>query len=368
MKRWFGFVRKEFYHILRDRRTMFILIGMPLVQILLFGFAVTNEIREARIGILDLSRDEHTQEIRNKLMASGYFRQVADWQRPEQVEAGFKSGDVKVVLIFEEDFGQNLKREGLAHVQIITDATDPNTGQTLLSYVSTIIIDYQRELNQPYQLPLRIEVETQMRYNPELKGVFLFVPGLITIILMLVSALMTSVSIAREKEMGTMEVLLASPMRPIQIILGKVAPYVLLGLLIALGVLLIGYFVFDVPVKGNLLLLAAEGLLFVITVLSLGVLISIVSPNQQVALMVSMMVLMMPTILLSGFMFPIENMPPFLQYISLIIPARWFIVIIKNIMLKGSGIEQIWQETLILFGFTVFYIVLAIRRFKVRLA
>jgi len=195
----------------------------------------------------------------------------------------------------------------------------------------------------------------------------MFVPGVITILLMLITAMMTSISIAREKEMGTMEILLVSPMRPIQIIAGKVIPYVLLAFINALSILLISYFVLAMPVKGSLILLLAESLLFIVMALSLGIFISTVSKSQQMAMMLSMFALMLPTILLSGFIFPIENMPLPLQIISNIMPPRWFIIIVKSIMIKGLGIQYIWKETLIIAGMTVFFIALSIKKFKVRL-
>jgi ABC-2 type transport system permease protein len=340
---------------------------MPLAQILLFGYAVTNEIREARIGIFDLSRDSETRKIENRLLASGYFQLTEHWGSWEELEAGFRSGRVKMGIVFPEHFAEHLQTEGRAQVQIITDASDPNTAQSLLAYASAILTQYQQESQPLAELPFQIGIESRMRYNPELKGVYLFVPGLIAIILMLISALMTSVSIAREKETGTMEVLLVSPMRPLQIVFAKVTPYMLLGMLIASTVLLVGRFVFGVPIEGSLLLLMGEGLLFILASLALGVLISTVAPDQQVALMMSLMGLMLPTILLSGFMFPIDNMPRILQIISHAIPARWFIVIIKNILLKGEGLALIWPETLILLGFTLFLLLLSARRFKVRL-
>ncbi|GAB4406061.1 MAG: ABC transporter permease [Bacteroidia bacterium] len=369
MKRFWGFVQKEFRHIFRDKRTLLILFGMPVVQILLFGFAVTNEIREARIAVLDLAQDELSRELTDKLLASGYFLLEKNLQSPAEIEPAFRGGHVKQVIIFEADFAGQLRREGKAQIQVIADATDPNTANTLLNYTQAIVAAYQRSLAPAgAALPMQIDVRSQMRYNPELKGVFLFVPGLITIILMLVSAMMTSISITREKELGTMEVLLVSPMQPLQIILGKVTPYVLLALINAITILLLGYYVFGVPIVGSVVLLLAESVLFILSALSLGILISTVAQSQQVALMISLMGLMLPVILLSGFLFPIENMPLILQGVSYVIPARWFIVIVKGIMLKGATLEQLWFETLVLLGFTVVILAVSIRKFKIRLA
>ncbi len=367
MKRLRALIRKEFYHIFRDKRTLLILFGMPVVQILLFGYAITNEIKDAHVAIWDQSRDPLSIRLTEKLLASGYFLPDGQAQSREEVEMLFKQGKIKMAVIIEAGFARKLQHEGAASVQLLADATDPNTANTLVNYATAIIQDFQLEISQPNPAPLLVNAEVRMQYNPSLKGVFLFVPGLITILMMLVSAMMTSISIAREKEMGTMEVLLASPMNPGQVIVAKVVPYFALAFLDAVVVLLLGRFVFGVPVVGSVPLLLAEIMLFIIMALSLGILISTVARTQQTALMMSLMGLMLPTILLSGFIFPIENMPWPLQAISHIIPARWFIVIEKAIMLKGLGIAYFWKETLILLGFTIFFIGVSIKKFNVRL-
>jgi ABC-2 type transport system permease protein len=367
MRRFLGFLKKEFYHILRDPRTLLILFGMPIAQVLLFGFAITNEIRDARIGIYDLSHDHITHEITDKLLSSGYFLLEEEIGSPQQIEAIFRKGEVKEVIIFEPEFADKLHKEGRAAIQILADASDPNMANTLVNYTTFILNDYSQSFAGAAQLPFRIVPEIKMIYNPELKGVFMFVPGVITIILMLISAMMTSISIAKEKELGTMEVLMVSPLTRIPIILGKVFPYILLAFGDAVIVLLMGALVFGMPLEGSLILLLLECILFILTALSLGILISTVADSQQTAMMASMMGLMLPTILLSGFIFPIESMPVPLQAISNIIPAKWFIIIIRGIMLKGIGLEHLWRETLILFGMMVIFIGIASRKFKLQL-
>ena len=367
MKRFAAFVRKEFYHIFRDRRTLLILFGMPIAQIILFGYAITNEIKDARVAILDKSKDQVTAKLVRKILSSGYFLLDDYLTHESEIESIFQQGKVKQVIILEEDFSSKLEKDRSARVQLIADATDPNTANTLINYSTGIIQSFQGELNQTSTARLSIVPEVRMRYNPNLKSVFLFVPGIITILLMLVSAMMTSISIAREKEIGTMEILLASPMAPAQVILSKVVPYLILGFTITLVILFLGYFVFGVPIQGSLVLLLLECLLFIIMALSLGILISTVTDSQQTALMISLMGLMLPTIMLSGFIFPVENMPLVLQWLSNIIPAKWFIIVIKSIMLKGVGIAYFWKETLILAGFTLFFIFLSIKKYKVRL-
>lgn len=367
MKRFIGFIKKEFYHIFRDKRSLFILFGMPIAQILLFGFAITNEINNVDIAVLDHSKDVTSQEIINKISASKYFTIETFIEREADIEAVFKKGKIKAVLNFEKDFGQHLITEGIATVQIITDATDPNTANTISNYTNAILQNYQQEMNKNVKLAYQIVPQTRMVYNPELKGVFMFVPGVMTIILMLVSAMMTSISISREKELGTMEILLVSPLKPLQVIIGKVVPYIFLSIINATVIVVMSIFIFRVPVNGSLFLLALESILFIITSLSLGILISTASATQQTAMMISLMGLMLPTILLSGFIFPITSMPLPLQVISNIIPAKWFIIILKGIMLKGVGISFLWKETLVLLGMTLFLIGLSAKKYKIRL-
>ena len=362
-----GFIIKEFYHIFRDIRSMVILFGMPVIQVLLFGFALSTEVKNAPVAIIDHSNDQVTRAITSKLLSSGFFILSDKVPGEGHIEEVFRHGKVKEVIIFENDFAGRLEKDRQAGLQVIADASDPNTANLLVNYTSAIIYDYQQEYLKGMSLPVTVTTESQMMYNPALKSVFMFVPGVITILLMLITAMMTSISIAREKEMGTMEILLVSPMRPIQIIAGKVLPYVLLAFTNALIILLLSYFVLGMPVKGSLVLLLAESLLFIVMALSLGIFISTVSNSQQMAMMLSMFALMLPTILLSGFIFPIENMPLPLQILSNIMPPRWFIIIVKSIMIKGLGFRYIWKETLIIAGMALFFIALSIKKFKIRL-
>ena len=367
MKRFIGFVTKEFYHIFRDKRTLFILFGMPIAQIILFGFAITNEINNVNIAILDQSKDVATQKIIAKINASKYFVVKQNISHENEIENVFKKGKVKAVLVFENHFIKNLETKKQAKIQVITDATDPNIANTVTNYVNAILQNYTQQLNRDNPTTYSIQTQTQLYYNPELKSVFNFVPGVMTIILMLVSAMMTSISITREKEMGTMEVLLVSPLKPFQVIIGKVFPYIFLSIINATIIVLLGYFVFKMPIVGSLFLLAFESILFIITALSLGILISTVTDSQQTAMMISLFGLMLPVIILSGFIFPISSMPLPMQIISNIIPAKWFIIIVKAVMLKGASVSVIWKETLILIGMTAVYILLSIKKYKIRL-
>ncbi|WP_456422851.1 ABC transporter permease [Lutibacter sp.] len=367
MKRFIGFITKEFYHIFRDKRSLFILFGMPIAQVMLFGFAITNEINNVNIAVFDKSKDATTQEIINKITASTYFSNQQFITNEAEIESAFKKGNIKAVLVFEKDFSEKLIKENKATLQIITDATDPNTANTVNNYVSSILQKYQQETNKNIKPIYQIVPQSRMIYNPELKSVFMFVPGVMTIILMLVSAMMTSISITREKELGTMEILLVSPIKPFQVIIGKVVPYIFLSIINAIVIVLLSIFIFKMPIQGSLFLLAAQSVLFIINALSLGILISTISETQQTAMMISLMGLMLPVILLSGFIFPISSMPVPLQIISHVIPAKWFIIILKGIMLKGVGLTILWKETLILVAMTVFFIVLSIKKYKIRL-
>lgn len=367
MKRFKGFVIKEFYHIFRDVRTMTILFGIPIVQLLLFGFVITNEIKDAKIAIFDQSKDNITQKLSQKILSSGYFLLEKNLNNFNEINQSFKEGNIKLVIVFEKDFAKHLEKEGKANLQIISDASEPNTANILVNYTIAITNDFLKEINPNAKVPLQIIPEVRMLYNPDLKGVFMFVPGIMAMLLMLISAMMTSISITREKETGTMEVLLVSPLKPIQIIVGKVVPYVFLSFINAVVILILGKFVFGVPINGSILLLLGESVLYILTALSLGIMISTLTKTQQTAMLISMLVLMLPSILLSGFIFPIENMPTPLQFICQIMPPKWFIIIIKNIMLKGVGFAYVWKETLILFGMMVFFILVSVKKFKIRL-
>ena len=367
MKQFIGFVKKEFYHIFRDYRTLLILFGMPVAQLLIFGFALTNDIKNAPIAILDHSKDEITRQLTQKILSSGYFILVENLRSEADIEEAFRQGNIRQVLIFEQDFAAKITREGRASLQILADASDPNVARILTGYISGIVTNFQNEMLKETRLPVEIVPQIKMLYNAELKSVFQFVPGVITVLLLLISAMMTSISIAKEKETGTMEVLLVSPLRPVQIIIGKVLPYILLAFFIASVILLLGYVVFGVPVRGSLVLLLLYTIIYIILALSLGIFVSTLVSSQQLAMLISVVALMLPTIMLSGFIFPIENMPWPLQWLSNIIPAKWFVIIIRGIMLKAVGVNLLLRETLILFLMIAFFIGLSVKKFKIRL-
>jgi len=360
-------IKKEFFHILRDYRSLLIIIGIPVVEILLFGYVITNEIKDARIAVYDKSRDNVTAKLINKISSSGYFIIQGKILHEQQIKEYFKRGEVKEVIVFEADFAEKLQSFETPEIQIICDASDPNTARLLSTYTKAVINDFVMDLNTGNNINAGVSLRLRMLYNPELKGVFMFVPGVMALLLTLISAMITSISITREKELGTMEMLLVSPFRPFHIVLGKVVPYIIISFINTIIIVLLGNTVFGLPVHGSILLLLGEGIIFITTALCIGVFISTVTESQLVAMMVSLAGLMMPTMLLSGFIFPIENMPSFLQYLSNIVPAKWFIRIIKNIMIKGTGITYIWEETVILIGMTIIFLGLSVKQFKIRL-
>ena len=368
MKQFGSFVQKEFYHIFRDRRTLLILLGMPIVQIILFGFALTNEVKNARFAVLDAANDVATKNLVAQIDASRYFDFGESLHSYQDIEALFKKGTTKLVLVFPSTFNTDLQHFNKAQVQLIADASDPNTATTLTGYAAAVIKDYQQRITNEKKLPYTIATQTKMLYNPHLKGAYSFVPGVMAMVLMLVCTMMTAITIVKEKETGTMEIMLVSPMQPLKIIVAKAVPYLLLSVINIISILLLSVYVLQVPIQGNVWLLLAESVLFTITCLSFGLLISTTTASQQTAMFISLTGMFLPTIMLSGFMFPIENMPLPLRAISNIVPAKWFYLIIKSVMIKGLGLGMIWKETGILVGMTLLLLTLALRNFKIRLA
>ena len=367
MKQFIAFVKKEFYHVLRDKRTLLILFGMPVMQILIFGFALTNEVKNAKILIVDHAKDISSQKIISEIAAGKYFKIEKVISDDKQIEPAFKKGVIHVAIVFPANFHQDLMHLNKIQIQIIADASDPNLATTLTNYISAIIKDYQSGLNKTFSVPFQIIPDVRMLYNPQLKGAPNFVPGVMALVLLLVCVLMTAISIVKEKETGTMEILLVSPFKPVLVILAKAVPYLLVSLINLASILLLSVYVLGVPINGSLLLLFAESTLFIITCLTLGIFISIKTNTQQAAMLVSLMGMLLPTVLFSGFMFPIENMPVALQIFSNIVPSKWYYIIVKSIMIKGVGFSVIWKETLILAAIMVFLFFLSLKSFKIRM-
>ena len=365
-----GFMVKELRHILRDRQTLAILLLLPLVQVVLFGFAVRTDVRDVRLAVVDPAPDHATTALRARFAGNGRFRIVAVERAAAALEPLFRRGDADVALVFEPGFASDLEGARPARLLLVSDASDPNTGSTMQMYAGAVIADWQASLSREGEgaAAVRIEPRTRMRFNPTLESVNLFVPGLIALVLTLVSALMTAISLSREKERGTLEVLLVSPLHPWQIILGKVVPYLLLAFANVVTALLAAWLIFRVPLRGSVVLLLATSVLYAMVGLALGVLIAARTSSQRAAMLGALVGTMLPSTLLSGMIFPIASMPAWLQPVSRIIPARWFIEIARGIMLRGTGLAHLWQETLVLMAMLVVLLAAAMRSFHARLA
>lgn len=362
-----AFVLKEVKHVLRDRRSLFILLGLPVAMMILFGFALSNEVKDSRFIVVNRTPDPVTTQLIDRLDQSRYFTYVGNASDIDEVDEWFRRGDARLALVFSSRFDHSLRHSGHAQLQLVADASDANTADTIVHYASTVVRQFQSELVEHPQSPPGIQVEARMLYNPQLKSSYMFVPGVMTLILMLLGAMMTSVSIVREKERGTMEVLLVSPLHPLIVIVSKAVPYMLLCLADVIIILVLAYGVLEMPMGANLPLLLAESLLFIITALALGLVISNLVEEQQTAMFVSLIGMLMPALVFSGFMFPIENMPFALQLISHVVPTRWFYLIVSNVMIKHLGPEAVIQPTLVLMAMTLVLLGIAWRTFKQRL-
>ena len=363
-------LRKEAYHIRRDRRTLVVVLALPVVQVLLFGSAIRTDVDRVRLAIVDPAPDEATLELRNRFTATATFRLVAVVPRASDLDPLFRTSEAQAGVVLPVGFAEDLAGRSMAPVQIIVDATDPNTGSVLRAYIEAVIRGYEQERARLFAdtTTIRIAATSRMRFNPTRESSNIFVPGLMAFVLTILASLMTAISLTREKETGTIEALLVSPLRPWSIILGKVLPYLAIGLIAAVAIIAEARLVFDVPLRGSALLLVFEALLFILASLALGILVSTRTSSQRVAMMGAMLGSMLPNILLSGFIFPIESMPLPLRLISQVVPGQWFVTIARGIMLKGVGLEYLWKETLILGGIAVLLLTVSTRAFKARLA
>lgn len=363
-----AFIKKEFYHVFRDRRTLLILFGLPVVQIILFGFALSSEVKNIGIAVQDNAGDIQSQQIISRLNASSYFLMKEPIYNYNEVEKRFKQGSIKCALIIPANFGDDLYKSGRAKIQIIADASDPNTAAIASGYISSIINSYSQELNPNLTPKYQIVPSLRHLFNEEQNGSLSFIPGVIAFMFMIVSTALTSVAVVREKEMGTMEILLVSPFRPIMVLFAKAIPYLILSLINFITILLLTVYLLDVTIQGSLFLIFLESILFIITCLSLGLLISNITDSQQTAMMISMMGMMLPTLILTGFMFPLENMPWPFQVASNIVPSKYYYSTIKSVMLKGLGFSYVWKETLVLVAMSVVLLTIALKKFKIRLS
>lgn len=364
MKELLAFIRKEFLHIFRDRRTILIVLVMPVIQIVLFGYAVSTEIHGARVDIVGDITDPSVREIAARIDNNEYLDVGKVLASESEIDGRFRRGKADAAVCFCEDFDSKYGK-GLATVKIIGDGSDPNTAQMISNYVKGVLQSVARDSSDGEDTGT--EPVIQLMYNPSMKSSYNFVPGVMGLILTLICSMMTAVSIVREKETGTMELLLVSPVRPVMIIISKAVPYLVLSVLNFTSILLLSHYVMDVPVNGSLLLLCLAAFVYVLASLALGLLISVVAPTQRVALLISGMGLMMPTMILSGIIFPCESMPAALQAVSHVIPAKWFIIMAKKIMIQGAPMGSIVKELTILSSMAVFLLAVSISGFRTRL-
>lgn len=356
-------IRKEFIHISRDFRTLMIVIVMPVVMLFLYGYAINMEVQNINVLALDHSRSPQSRELISKFEGSTHFT-VYPYDGPvSDIENYFARREADMALIIPQDFSESLQRNRQTPVQLLIDASDPNAAQSIRSYGETVCEAFaQQQGGRPL-----LYFEPTIWYNPSLKSSYFFVPGLVVLILMMISALLTSVAIVREKETGTMEQILVSPVKPAEIIIGKVVPYIFLALVDLFIILTIAHFVFEVPFVGSLFLLICVTLIFIILALGLGLLISTRAHTQQVAMMMALMATLLPTLMLSGFMFPLAGLPLPLRIISYAVPARYFLVIIRGIMLKGSGLFDILAPLGVLIFMAAFFLTVSAKRFSTNL-
>ena len=365
MKALLGLIRKETRHILRDRRTLTVILLLPVVQVIIFGYAIRTDVQNVRIAVVDPAPDHLTRALRNRLAAGGVFEVVATLRNQEGLDQLFQTGRAQAALVFESSTAEHVGRQLPARMLIITDATEPNTAVTIQSYLVSLVQSFSHERG--IRPAVQIVPQPRLRFNPTAESKNLFVPGLMAFVLTIISSLMTAITLTREKETGTMEVLLVSPLRPWQIIVGKVTPYIAIGFVSILAVLLVARLIFRVPIRGSAPLLLAVGMIFILVSLALGVLISARSRTQRVAMTGALLGTMLPTMILSGFIFPLESMPRPLQVISDVVPAKWFVIVARGIMLKGTGLTHLWEETLVLIAMAAALLIVSTRSFHARL-
>lgn len=359
-------LKKEFIHIIRDKITLALVLAMPIALVLLFGFTISTDIRNAKISVLDQSKDSQSKLLLEKLSASGYFQIVSHPSNEVEIDNDFKEYGIKLAIIIPPNFEETLSKEHTVTLQVINDVSDLNVASILNNYVRAVVMGYVSDYNENVSNGASFDITTKMLYNPESNSVYMFVPGIITLIMVLVTALMSSITLAREKETGTMRMLLITPVKKIYIIIGKVIPYMLISFIGTIAILIISVTVFKMPINGSLLMLLFLCIVFMLTAASFGLLISSISKTQVDAMMITMMGLFLPTVLLSGFLFPLNSMPMVFQVLANIFPAKWFILAIKDVMIKGSGFFDIWKYLLILFVMAVVFITFSLTRLDKR--
>jgi ABC-2 type transport system permease protein len=374
-RRVLALMRKEALHIRRDPRSLYLAVGLPVIMLLLFGYAITLEVRRMPVGVIDQDGSPAGRELIARVTSTGYFelkRLSADFGGAVRA---LDDGTVRIFLVLPHGFAKALARGENASVQLLVDGSDSNSALIAMGYLSQIIQDYSRSIllerirsrgGELTALP-GVDMRTRIWYNPDLKNAYFVVPGVIAVVMMIMAVILTSLTVAREWETGTMEQLIATPARPFEIVLGKLLPYFVLGLVQMTLVVLFGRLLFRVPLRGNLLFLFGISCLFLICGLGEGLLISVAAKSQQLAFSLSILTSLLPTYLLSGFAFPIASMPPFIRAVTAIVPARYYLAAIRAVFLKGTGPAALWSEIGPLALFAVVIVALCARKMKLRL-
>ncbi|MBN2365040.1 MAG: ABC transporter permease [Calditrichaeota bacterium] len=360
-----SFAKKEFFHIIRDPRSLVILFLMPILQLIMFGYALKMEIQQVNLAVIDFNRSLSSHHLIDQFRGSHYFRPFYFDGSIEQIETLFKARQAHAVMVIPHDFNRQLQRHRSTPVQFIVDASDANAATTIRNYIAQTIRIFNQSHNRIEALPF--EVRSTIFFNPDKKSTYFFVPGIIALLLVMISAMLTSITITREKETGTLEQILVSPIKSYQIILGKVLPYIFLAFAIGVIILLIGIFLFGVPFRGSIILLLVLSTLYILTALSLGLMISTIARTQQVAMMIALISTLLPTFMLSGFIFPIASMPEILQYFTYLVPAKYYLFIARGIILKGSNLMHLLQPTIFLLIMSLVLLVISIRKFEITL-
>ena len=356
MNQFIAFIIKETRHILRDKRTMLVLFGIPIIEMLLFGFAISTDVRNVRTAVVLTTVNHKTQQMVEKLGANEYFNILYKVRTTREAESLIRHQKADIAVVFSE------KSNSL--VQIITDGADPSMAQMYANYATQILQEDWLSLRSPNVVSSFFTLHSSLLYNPQMRSSYNFVPGIMGIILMLICAMMTSVSIVREKERGTMDVLTVSPVRPLTIILAKAVPYLVFAFVILTAILLIAKYVLMVPLAGSLFWIYVVSGIYILLALSLGLLISTIAETQLVALLASAMMLMMPCILLSGMIYPVESMPEILQYVSAVIPPRYYISAMRKLLVMGVGIDKVVTEVAVLAGMAAVLFAAALLKVK----
>lgn len=371
--------RKEFKHILRDPRSLWIIFMLPNVMMFLFGYAINLDLENVRLGVCDMSRTPQSRDLIEAIDASSYFSIVERCESPSHTEELFERRLIRAGIIIPRDFASELERDGRSTVGVVIDGSDANSASIVQNYLETLIATRVAgggrggsgaagALGPAGAAGAGISIRPTVFYNRMMESTDFIVPGLVAVVMMMLGALLTSVTIAREKETGTMEQILVSPVRPFEVIAGKVLPYIVLAFSVAMMIVMVGHFWFKVPLAGSPLYLMLFSAIFLCTALALGLLVSTLVSTQQIAIMLSLLLTLLPTIMLSGFIFPVASIPRVLQAVSYILPATHFLVIIRGVMLKGSGPADLWPHIAALVGIGLVLTVLAAKRFSMKLS